>query len=269
MLSQAIQRKCRERGIPYIATSKEEVDPENERAVQMHFETAPFTHVINCAAYTAVDQAEKETTKAYRLNASAVALLATLSKKRGNKLIHFSTDYVFDGVKGRYVETDQTAPLSAYGRSKEAGEQLLLKHCPHALLIRTSWLFGKEGLNFVTKMITLMGEKETMTVVNDQKGRPTYADDLAAETLSLLDASGLYHFANEGETTWYGFASAIWETLQYQGKTRCQSIEPISTETGKGLAKRPCSSVLLTQKCSPRHWKEGLKEVIEHATLTE
>ena len=265
-LSQAMQRKCKEKGIDYIATSKEEVDLENPRAVRAQFETGSLTHVINCAAYTDVDLAEQERAKAYALNASAVALLSKLSRERATRLIHFSTDYVFDGVKGKYAENNPTSPLSEYGRSKAAGERFLMAHNPEALLIRTSWLFGKEGQSFVKKMVELMEKQEKISVVSDQRGLPTYADDLAESALSILDASGIYHFANQGETTWYEFAQTIRAILQKQcGGVRCQLVEPISSNAYNRIAKRPRSSILLTQTFSPRHWREGLEEVLTDA----
>ncbi|QVL57605.1 MAG: dTDP-4-dehydrorhamnose reductase [Simkaniaceae bacterium] len=264
-LSQAMQRKCKENGIDFVASTRQEVDLENEEAVRAQFETLTFTHVINCSGYTAVDQAEEEKEKAHALNAEAVALLAKLSKEKGNKLIHFSTDYVFDGEKEAYGEEDERAPLSEYGRSKEAGERFLMEHYPEALLIRTSWLFGKEGNDFVKTMIKLMDEKESLDVVSDQRGRPTYADDLAEAALSILDESGTYHYANEGETTWHSFAEMIQKKLEEKKQVRCKKIEPISSEDFGAKAKRPASSVLLTEKFSPPHWEVGLEEVLAHA----
>lgn len=264
-LSQAMQRKCKENGIDFVASTRQEVDLENEEAVRAQFETLTFTHVINCSGYTAVDQAEEEKEKAHALNAEAVALLAKLSKEKGNKLIHFSTDYVFDGEKEAYKEEDERAPLSEYGRSKEAGERFLMEHYPEALLIRTSWLFGKEGNDFVKTMIKLMDEKESLDVVSDQRGRPTYADDLAEAALSILDESGTYHYANEGETTWHSFAEMIQKKLEEKKQVRCKKIEPISSEDFGAKAKRPASSVLLTEKFSPPHWEVGLEEVLAHA----
>ncbi len=265
MLSQAMQRKCSEKGIDYIATARKDVDLENEGAVKAQFKTLEFTHIINCSGYTAVDQAEVEKKEAHALNAKAVGLLAKLSKKRGNKLIHFSTDYIFDGEKEGYDEGDKSSPLSEYGKSKEEGEKLLLEHYPEACLIRTSWLFGKEGNHFVKTMMKLMHEKETLRVVNDQRGRPTYADDLAEATLSLLDKSGTFHFANEGETTWHSFAEVIRKKLEEKKKIMCQRVNPISTAEFGAKAKRPASSVLKTENFSPPHWEKGLEEVMTHA----
>jgi len=266
ILASAMQRKCQENGIDYIATSKREVDVLQEDAVQAQFETLSFTHVINCAAYTAVDQAEDEEEKAHALNAQAVETLAKCASAHGKKLIHFSTDYVFDGKASGYGEEAVTSPLSIYGKSKEAGEKLLQKYYPGSCLIRTSWLFGKEGNHFVKTMIRLMRERKELGVVSDQWGRPTYADDLAGATLSLLDASGTYHFANSGETTWHGFAEAIKKCLEEKSVSlKCHKIHPISTEEFDAKAERPKSSILKTEKLSPPHWEKGLEEVICHA----
>lgn len=266
ILSSAMQRKCKEKGIDYVVTSRREVDLQYEEAVKAQFETLSFTHVINCAAYTAVDRAEEEEEKAHALNARAIETLAKYARFHGKKLIHFSTDYVFSGKEKGYGEAAATAPLSIYGKSKEAGEKLLKKYHPEACLIRTSWLFGKEGNHFVKTMIHLMQEKEVIGVVSDQWGRPTYADDLAEATLTLLDASGTYHFANTGTTTWHGFAEAIKNSLEEKNVfLKCQQVKPISTEDFGAKAERPASSILKTENFSPPHWKGGLEKVIRHA----
>lgn len=270
LLASAMQRKCREKGIDYIATSRKEVDLENKEALKAQFETLRFTHIVNCGGYTAVDQAEEEEDKAHALNAEAIALLAKLAKAHGKKLIHFSTDYVFDGKEKGYHEEANTAPLSTYGKSKEAGEKHLFEAHSDACLIRTSWLFGREGSHFMKTMIRLMRENTSVRVVNDQWGRPTYADDLADAALSLLDASGIYHFANAGETTWHGFAEKIKEGLEQKDiPIKCQKVEGITTEEFGAKAARPVSSILETKNFSPPHWEERLQEVIDHVLATE
>ncbi|MCB1109884.1 MAG: dTDP-4-dehydrorhamnose reductase [Chlamydiia bacterium] len=270
ILSSAMQRKCQEKGIDYLATSRKEVDLEHLEAVDAQFKTLMFTHVINCAGYTAVDRAEEEEEKALALNAEAIETLAKLSKMHGKKLIHFSTDYVFDGKEKGYDVQAVTAPLSVYGKSKEEGEKRLKQYYPEACLIRTSWLFGKEGTHFVRTMIHLMQEQEMVGVVNDQWGRPTYADDLAEAALSLLDASGTFHFANLGETTWHGFAEVIKKKLEEVcSPLKCQKVQPISTAEFGAKAKRPPSSILKTEAFSPSHWEKGLEEVIRHVIATQ
>lgn len=269
LLATALQRKCQEIGIDFIATSRKEVDLIDTQGVQAQCETLSFTHIVNCAGYTAVDQAEQEEEKAHALNATAIGFLAQCAHTHGKKLLHFSTDYVFDGEDKRYQEDAKTAPLSIYGKSKEAGEKMLFENHPQACLIRTSWLFGKEGNHFVQTMIRLMEQEETIRVVNDQWGRPTYADDLADAALSLLDAEGIYHFANQGETTWYGFAQAIQDLLEKEKfPLKCQQVEGITTAEFGALAPRPSSSILETKSFSPPHWEKRLQEVIRHVIAT-
>ncbi|MCB1084788.1 MAG: dTDP-4-dehydrorhamnose reductase [Chlamydiia bacterium] len=262
MLAQAMQRASRAAGIEFVATTRKEVNLLDEGALTAQFKTLNFSHVINCSGYTAVDQAEEETEAAHALNEKGVELLAKLCAKHGKKLLHFSTDYVFDGKAGEYEAEDAPSPLSVYGRSKAAGEAALLRHHPEGCIIRTSWLFGKEGSCFVKKMIMLMQERERLQVVDDQRGRPTYADDLAEAALGLLESSGIHHFSNSGETSWHGFATEILEKLKGRG-VKCQEIEPISSETFGAKAVRPERAALKSSKSS-RPWNEGVDEVIAH-----
>jgi len=263
MLARAMQRRCAIQGIDYVATSRKEVDIEDEKALAAQFETLHFTHVVNCSGYTAVDRAEEEEERAQALNVLGPKRLAILAKRYKKKLIHFSTDYVFDGSKERYGEGEKTAPLSAYGRSKEAGEKALFEHFEEACLVRTSWLFGKEGDNFVKKMVQLMQERKELSVVDDQRGRPTYVDDLAEAVLTLLDRSGIFHFANSGAISWYEWAHAIREKLKKRNvPLRCHKIVPITTEAHGAKALRPRSSILLTEQFETPHWDAGLEEVL-------
>ena len=269
MVAQALQRKCREKGIDYLATTRREVDVLSKEALKAQFETLSFTHVVNCSGYTAVDRAEEEEEKAYALNAEAVMHLAELAKVHEKKLIHFSTDYVFNGEKKAYGVDDPIAPLSIYGKSKGAGEKALHAHYPGACLIRTSWLFGREGNHFVKTVVELMKTEDVLKVVSDQKGRPTYADDLAEAALTLLDASGTYHFANQGETTWHHFAKTIQSKLREKNYLiKCKEIAETTTEEFGAKAKRPFSSVLKTEHFSPTHWEKGLEEVLDHVLNT-
>ncbi|MGE0198962.1 MAG: dTDP-4-dehydrorhamnose reductase [Simkaniaceae bacterium] len=263
LLSQAFQRKCQEKGIDYLATSRKEVDLQDVKSVRAQFETLLFTHVINCSGYTAVDRAEEESEAAHALNGEAVELLARLAKQHGKKMIHFSTDYVFDGKAEEYSEGAETAPLSVYGKSKERGEKKLFEQYPEACLVRTSWLFGRDGRDFVKKMVEMMQSQEDIRVVSDQKGRPTYADDLAEAVLSILDQSGIFHFANSGPVSWHEWALAIREKLRAKNvPLRCQKIHAVSTEAHGARAPRPKSSVLATEKFDTPHWEAGLEEVL-------
>ena len=172
--------------------------------------------IINCAAYTAVDKAETETELADVLNHQAVAVLAQWTQSNGCQLVHVSTDYVFDGSSSiALTETAPTAPINVYGQTKLAGEHACLRENPEAIVIRTSWVYSKFGNNFVKTMSRMLQERDSLNVVNDQIGSPTYAADLAQAIMTIITHShwqgGIYHFSNEGEISWYEFALAIQE----------------------------------------------------------
>ena len=209
--------------------------------------------VVNCAAYTAVDAAETDEETAYAVNAAGPALLATACAKVGARLIHVSTDYVFPGDAGRPYEVDDpTGPKGAYGRTKLAGELAVREILPEAsYVVRTAWLYGTTGKNFVKTMARLERERETISVVADQHGSPTWSRDLAAGLLALAGSdapAGTYHATNRGATTWHGFAQAIFEELGADP----QRVQPVSTEDYPVPAPRPAYSVL-----SPRAWDEA------------
>ena len=171
-------------------------------------------YIINCAAYTAVDKAEIESVLADKINHLAVGVLAQWSADNQCKFIHVSTDYVFDGTSNRPLsEAALTFPMNTYGKTKLAGEQACLKANPDAIIVRTSWVYSVFGANFVKTMLRLMGEKETLSIVNDQIGSPTYAADLAEVLVAFIHhenwLSGIYHYSNEGEISWFQFAQAI------------------------------------------------------------
>lgn len=172
--------------------------------------------IINCAAYTAVDQAETETELADILNHQAVAILAQWSQSHGSQLVHVSTDYVFDGNSSTALtENAPTGPINVYGQTKLAGEQACMQENPNTIVIRTSWVYSRFGNNFVKTMSRLMQERDSLNVVNDQIGSPTYAADLAQAILTIIThphwQAGIYHYSNEGEISWYEFALAIQE----------------------------------------------------------
>jgi dTDP-4-dehydrorhamnose reductase len=200
---------------------------------------------INCAAYTAVDKAESEKDLAFLINGEAVGHLAAACRATNTRLIHISTDYVFDGLSATPLkESDPTNPINTYGASKLAGEQQALQHNPDAtLIIRTSWVYSEFGNNFVKTMIRLMKEKPAINVVSDQIGSPTYAADLAAAILHIIAAPtfvpGRYHYSNEGEISWYQFASAIRDLTH----STC-TVNPIPTSQYPTPAKRPHYSLL-------------------------
>jgi dTDP-4-dehydrorhamnose reductase len=228
----------------FIFLSKSEL-PIDQTDSLFHFfkKTNPF-YCINCAAYTAVDKAEQEKEKAFLINGESVGNLASICAAQGTRLIHFSTDYVFDGTSlDPLKEEDRTSPINIYGESKLLGEQLAMRHNPDTVIFRTSWLYSEFGNNFVRTMIRLMGEKESINVVNDQIGSPTYAGDLARLVLDMVKEDkffpGLYHFSDEGKISWFEFALAIRDLI----RSSCR-VNPISSSQYPTLAKRPAFSLL-------------------------
>ena len=230
--------------------------------------------VINCAAYTAVDQAEENPKIAKQVNKKVVLNLVNSLKKVNGKLVHISTDYVFDGNHSRpYKESDPVSPISVYGETKRAGELVVLNSSIDAIIIRTSWLYSTYSNNFVKSMLHLGNEKESLKVVFDQKGTPTYAKDLAKICLDILTDENskniskkgrLYHYSNEGVTSWYDFATTIMKI----SNINCKVI-PIETKNYPSKAKRPCYSVLDKSKIKSDfkitipHWKDSLANCIK------
>jgi dTDP-4-dehydrorhamnose reductase len=209
--------------------------------------------VVNCAAYTAVDAAEEDEETAYAVNAAGPALLATACAKAGARLIQVSTDYVFAGDADKpYDVDDEPAPTSAYGRTKLAGELAVREILPDAShVVRTAWVYGAAGSNFVKTMVRLERERETVSVVDDQRGSPTWSHDLAAGLLSLAGSdvpAGTLHATNRGATTWHGFARAIFEELGADP----ERVLPTTTQAFPRPAPRPANSVL-----SPRAWDDA------------
>lgn len=221
--------------------------------------------VINCAAYTAVDKAEQDQITADAINHLAIATLASLCKDSGAKLVHISTDYVFDGTSPvAYTESDKPNPKSVYGLTKLAGEIACSQQCPESIIIRTAWVYSEFGNNFVKTMLRLMTERDSLGVVNDQIGSPTYAADLAQVILTILDSNkwepGIYHYSNEGEISWYDFAMDI-KTI---GQKNCD-IKGIPASSYPTPAERPAYSLLDKSKITavygivPVDYKTSLK----------
>lgn len=235
--------------------------------------------IINCAAYTAVDKAEQETELAFSINRDGSANLATVCHDQGIPLIHISTDYVFDGTGRRpYRESDPASPIGVYGRSKWEGEEGVRDHLREHLIVRTAWLYGVQGNNFVKTILRLSGEKERIRVVADQFGCPTWARDLAeglvrmATLISDDPASvqwGTYHFCGQGQTTWHGFAEAIIAEGRRREELKVQQVVPVTTAEYPTPAARPSWSVLDCRKLEenfgivPRPWQTGLSEMME------
>ena len=222
--------------------------------------------VINCAAYTKVDQAEKEKDFAYQINALGAKNVSFASLKVKAKVIYFSTDYVFDGAKNSpYTELDKPNPLSIYGKSKLFGEEFTKQVNPNHLILRISWLYGINGSNFVKTIVRLAKEKGELKVVNDQIGTPTYTLDVVKQTWKLIqeDSVGLYHSTNIGQTTWFEFAQKIIKQLDLNAK-----VLPIKTIEFPALAKRPSFSALenyllqIENKNIMRNWEEAFNDFI-------
>ena len=234
--------------------------------------------VINAAAYTAVDKAESEEDIAYAVNKDGPAYLASACKEAGIPLIHVSTDYVFDGSKkGPYLESDPVSPLGVYGRSKAAGEEEIRSRLQKHIILRTAWLYGIHGSNFVKTMLRLGKERQSLRVVSDQYGCPTYASDLAEAILAISENHlegrkivwGTYHFCGGGFTTWHAFAEEIFRIACRYQSFNVKEIVPIGTSEYPTAAKRPHNSVL---DCSllrknfgiiPHPWEESLAVMIE------
>lgn len=253
-----------------IYTDIAELDLTDRDAVSRFVLRNDISHIVNCAAYTAVDRAEEEKAASSAVNVDAVKNLGMAADAVGAKIIHVSTDYVFDGRNYRpYKESDKVNPISQYGNTKRAGETALIAYMPNSIIIRTSWLYSPYGHNFVKTMLKAGAEQKTLKVVSDRIGTPTYARDLAKAIYRVLRASqwveGIYNFSNEGVCSWYDFAKAI---HRIAGITTC-TIKPIPSDDYPTVASRPYYSVLdkskikLTYDVAIPHWEESLAECVE------
>lgn len=249
-----------------------ELDITNEEQLRQVIAEKNINALINCAAYTAVDKAENDREKAEAVNATGPELLAKLTTEFQLKFIHISTDFVFDGCTYiPYQEDDSTNPVSVYGETKLQGEQLVLQNNPNAIVIRTSWLYSAHGNNFVKTMQRLGRERDGLGVIFDQVGTPTWAGDLAAACLTILNdpdsgksKTGIFHFSNEGAISWYDFAVSIMKLSSID----CQ-IKPIGTNEYPTPAKRPAYSVMNKSKIKATfglkipHWESSLNRCIQ------
>ena len=252
----------------YFFTDVAELDICNEQAVMDFVKANNIKVIVNCAAYTAVDKAEENVELCTKLNADAVGYLAKAAEANGAEFVQISTDYVFDGTADiPYQETEPTCPNSEYGSTKLAGEQNALTLCSRSMVIRTAWLYSTFGNNFVKTMIRLGKERDTLGVIFDQVGTPTYARDLARVIFAAIRQGvvpGVYHFSNEGVCSWYDFTKAI---HRIAGITDCK-VNPLHTEEYPTPAKRPHYSVLdktkikNTYQIEIPYWEDSLKECI-------
>ena len=253
----------------FIFTDVDELDITNPEALNSFFEVNHPDILLNCAAYTAVDKAEDDRDNAFIINEYAVGLLGEMAHRFGARMIHVSTDYVFDGKSYiPYTEEMPVNPSTVYGQSKQAGDALLMQVCSQAAIVRTSWLYSSFGNNFVKTMRRLAAEREQLTVIFDQIGTPTYAADLAKALLIMAKSSdfvpGIYHFSNEGVCSWYDFALKI---IGLSG-LNCKVL-PIESKDFPVRTPRPFYSVLNKQKIKKQynlqiaHWEDGLKRCLD------
>lgn len=264
-------------GMDIVAPDRQALDLSDITAVRAYFAANAFDAVIHPAAYTAVDKAETEIAEAFAVNALTPALLAELTKSAGIPLVHVSTDYVFDGeAEGPYTEDHPTAPANVYGASKRAGELAVLAGNPRSAIVRTAWVFSAHRANFVKTMIRLASERSELKVVEDQHGCPTSARDvacaLATITLRMIEdtsaPSGIFHFANEGSTSWAGLAREIMASLPDGGVP----VLSITTSDYPTPARRPANSCLDTRRIredyaiTPRKWQIAVQETVAELT---
>lgn len=255
----------------YTFIDKTILDMSDTTAIKNYFIEKSFDVIINCAAYTAVDKAESELALADTLNHQAVLILAQIAKEKNIKLIHISTDYVFDGRNFQpYIETDITDPINNYGKTKLDGEKAIFLIAPmNSVILRTSWLYASLGNNFVKTMLRLGKDHEKINVIFDQIGSPTFARDLAKTILDIIPKiknthPEIYHYSNEGTASWYDFAKAIFKMANYN----CQ-INPITSSEYPTQATRPHYSLLNKNKIKKDfeitipHWHDSLMECLK------
>jgi dTDP-4-dehydrorhamnose reductase len=264
--------KDHEANLKFIFTDVAELDITNLADVEKFVKENNIKYIVNCAAYTAVDKAEDDIDLCYKINKDAARNLGIAATNNEAKVIHVSTDYVFDGTNTKpYIETDPVCPKSVYGKSKQEGEAVLMEACPNSIIIRTAWLYSIFGNNFVKTMIKLGKERDSLNVVADQTGTPTNAADLADAIVKILDYSeanhfeaGIYHYSNEGVTSWYDFTVQIHKDA---GITTCK-VSPITTDQYPTKASRPQYSVLDKTKIKDTFrikipkWEDSLRKCV-------
>lgn len=270
MLGSKAAEVFKARGHELLTPSHAEADLNRPHTLEKFFQAQSFEVLVNCAGFTRVDACEEPAkfSAAFNVNGTAVGWLAKFCRKSGRILVHYSTDYVYDGQKPEpYVETDVPAPLNAYGRTKWQADRLIQAENPFHYLIRTSWVYGPNGPNFVKTIAGLLKTKSRLEVVSDQVGGPTYTGDLALFTLELLEkkaAPGLYHFADAGHTSWYHFAKEI---QRQTGLTSCEIVSALSENIFRP-AQRPANSRFDLAKAAQavghplRPWEEALKDYL-------
>jgi dTDP-4-dehydrorhamnose reductase len=275
MLGREVERLLERDGRPYLASDREVdiTDPAALREFLLRRDGVRW--ILNCSAYTAVDRAEEEPEAAFRINADGPENLARLAREIGARLVHISTDYVFSGAKSEpYTEEDETGPLGVYGLSKLAGEERIRAVGGEWFIVRTAWLYGRHGGNFVHTMLRLFRERDTLRVVADQWGNPTWARHLAGFLLHLVErgapAGEVYHYTSEGRASWHEFAGEIHRLALERGLLeRPVRLLPISTAEYAARAPRPANSCLSKEKVRRTfglaipHWREALQRYFQ------
>ena len=270
-LARALTRTAPPQAVIF-APARAELDVVDVRSVAATFDAFAPTTVINTAAYTAVDQAESERAAAFRANADGPRNLADACRAQGARFVHVSTDYVFDGSASRpYPPEHPRSPRSVYGQSKAAGEAAVAEILPEATIVRTAWVYSRDGNNFVNTMRRLLAEREELTVVCDQVGAPTWADNLARVLWSFAarPAAGVFHYTDAGVASWYDFAIAVAEEGEAAGVLAPRAnVLPVDTSAFPRPAPRPAFSVLDCRSThahtgiAPEHWRRALRRML-------
>ena len=275
-------QQLRQQNAEFLALDRDQLDITQRQAVWQTVSDYRPDVIINAAAHTAVDKAESEAEQAFAINRDGAAYLAEAAQQIGAAMLHISTDYVFDGQATQpYTETDTTAPQGVYGQSKLAGEQAVLAACSRSIILRTAWVFGEHGHNFVKTMLRLGRERDSLGIVSDQHGAPTYAGDIAAALLHIAHhitqgkptEYGIYHFSGKPYVSWYQFAEAIFQQAQQQGiLANTPQLLAIATPDYPTPAKRPANSCLQLDKIqqafgiSPSDWQQALTQLAPYAS---
>jgi len=279
MLGTELVERCKSQGVDYVGSDRDvsilELEALQGFLSSLDEKGQKPDWIVNCAAYTAVDKAEDEPERCYALNALGPQNIGSVARAFGVRVLHISTDYVFAGDGTRpYREDDPVTPQSVYGKTKAEGERLLLDACPNAVIVRTAWLYGQYGPNFVATMLKLMNTRDSIGVVADQKGSPTWARDLAGAILTIVRTpnaeAGIYHFTDEGEITWFEFAKEIYAQGHACGliKHECE-VCPLTTAEYPTKARRPAYSVLSKEKIRATfgvqvpEWRDSLARYLE------
>jgi len=273
MLGTELSLLLEKSGLFFVGTDRE-LDIAHLPALEDFASAHSFDWIINCAAYTAVDNAEDDREICRLLNTDGAGNIAAAANKTGARLIHISTDYVFNGRGKRpYTEDDPTDPTGVYGLTKRDGELAVLQSNPSSYIVRTAWLYGKYGNNFVHTMLKLMNERDQVKVVDDQKGSPTWAYDLASTVLAFIEKNvpfGIYHFTNEGEITWFDFAKEIYRLGREHGRiTKDCAVNPCTSVEFPAKVTRPAYSVLDKNKIKTAlginipAWDESLRKFLD------